>query len=81
MEIILFVVVPGVSSLRVYAISGKKLYLALIVLILGFVPVVTNLYNYIESAHANPLYTGNLPVFNITAYGSHMTNICTITSC
>ncbi|KAH9829881.1 uncharacterized protein C8Q71DRAFT_392556 [Rhodofomes roseus] len=50
-QILNFFVWAVVSSLRVYAISNRNLWLSLLTFALAMVPFATNLYNYVESSY------------------------------
>lgn len=72
--IALYAIIAGFSALRTYAVSGCKWQPALVTLILGLVPVVTNIYLAVNTSYSYVTYVGGVAVCNYETYYSRDVN-------
>ncbi|KAH9840607.1 uncharacterized protein C8Q71DRAFT_904709 [Rhodofomes roseus] len=86
--LLLYAITPIFSTLRVYAIAGRKWHFALATFLTGMVAVASNLANAVQASLGYLVYVGPLPVCTYNAYYSeseHLkltiaTRVCSIVS-
>ncbi|KAI0925332.1 hypothetical protein AcV7_005603 [Taiwanofungus camphoratus] len=70
----IYAVIACFSALRVYGISGHRWIPAVVTLLLGLVPVATNIYQVARTSYASILYVNKTPECVSNDYFSHKTH-------
>ncbi|KAH9927663.1 uncharacterized protein B0H18DRAFT_1118459 [Fomitopsis serialis] len=68
--ILLYAITPIFSTLRVYAIAGRKWHFAVATLLTGVVAVASNIANAVQASLGYLVYVGPLPVCTYDTYDS-----------
>ncbi|CCM00311.1 uncharacterized protein FIBRA_02341 [Fibroporia radiculosa] len=77
----LYGIIPLFSSLRVYAVSDGNWLLAMLTLMLGLVPLATNMFSAIRTSRPFVEFVGDLPVCTFTQFYSNSTHYKRVRVC